>query len=86
MPCLRFPPSARAELGKLLTAARPPELLFGLLFARGFLVQMLRPKRTQLAPSDVLLVMNTVGPLPSPCPPLPLGPALGRPHHHRRER
>ena len=79
VPCLRFPPSARAELGKLLAAARPAELLFGLLFARGFLVQMLRPKRTQLAPSDVLLVMNTVGPLPSPppCPPLPPGLALG---------
>ena len=77
VPCLRFPPSARAELGKLLAAARPPELLFGLLFARGFLVQMLRPKRTQLAPSDVLLVMNTAGPLPSPASSTPTAPRTG---------
>ena len=44
-PTLRTPPAARAELGKLLGAARPPELLFGLLLAHGQLLQLLRPKK-----------------------------------------
>ena len=47
-PTLRTPPAARAELGKLLGAARPPELLFGLLLAHGQLLQLLRPKKVPL--------------------------------------
>ena len=54
-PTLRTPPAARAELGKLLGAARPPELLFGLLLAHGQLLQLLRPKKVPLhAGRDVL--------------------------------
>ena len=60
VPCLRMASAPRAELGKLLSASRPPSLLFGLVLAKGFLVQLWRPKRTRLQPADLLLVMNAV--------------------------
>ena len=60
VPCLRMPPAARAELSRLLAAARPAECLFALLLAHQHLVTLLRPKRTPLQPADLLLVMNTV--------------------------
>ena len=59
-PCLRVPAATRAELGRLLAATRPNSLLFGVLLARGFLVQLLRQKKTPLHCEDLLLVMNTV--------------------------
>lgn len=61
IPCLRVPAPIRAELNRLLVAAKPPDLLFGLLLAHNHLVTLLRPKRTNLHPDDLLLVMNTVG-------------------------
>ena len=59
-PCLRMPAATRAELGRLLAATRPTALLFGVLLARGCLVQLLRPKKTPLHQHDLLLIMNTV--------------------------
>ena len=55
-PCLRMPAATRAELGRLLAATRPAALLFGVLLSRGFLVQLLRLKRTPLHPHDLVLV------------------------------
>ena len=49
-PCLRMPAPTRAELGRLLAATRPTSLLFGVLLARGFLVQLWRTKKTPLHP------------------------------------
>ena len=48
--CLRMPAPTRAELGRLLAATRPTSLLFGVLLARGFLVQLWRTKKTPLHP------------------------------------
>jgi hypothetical protein len=47
-PCLRMPAPTRAELGRLLAATRPTSLLFGVLLARGFLVQLWRTKKIPL--------------------------------------
>ena len=60
IPCLRMPPAVRAELGRLLAAARPADLLFGLLLAHNHLVTLMRPRRSALHADDLLLVMNTV--------------------------
>ena len=60
IPCLRMPAAIRAELNRLLIAAKPPDLLFGVLLAHNHLVTLLRPKRTNLHHDDLLLVMNTV--------------------------
>ena len=60
IPCLRVPPAVRAELGRLLAAARPADLLFGLLLAHNHLVTLMRPRRSALHADDLLLVMNTV--------------------------
>ena len=49
-PCLRMPAPTRAELGRLLAATRPTSLLFGVLLARGFLVQLWRTKKIPLHP------------------------------------
>ena len=60
IPCLRMPPPVRAELSRLLAAARPADLLFGVLLAHNHLVTLTRPRRSALHPNDLLLVMNTV--------------------------
>ena len=60
VPCLRVPPGVRAELGRLLAAHRPAELLFGVMLAHNHLVTLTRPRRTTLHADDLLLVMNTV--------------------------
>ena len=59
-PCLRMAPPVRAELGRLLSACRPPELLFGVFLAHNHLVTLSRPKRSALHADDLLLIMNTV--------------------------
>lgn len=70
-PCLRMPAATRAELGRLLAATRPAALLFGVLLSRGFLVQLLRLKRTPLHPHDLVLVSAD-----APAPPRQSTPLL----------
>lgn len=60
VPSARMPPSVRADLTRLLLAARPSTLLFALLLSRGTLVATLRSKHASLQPTDTLLVMNAV--------------------------
>jgi len=60
VPSARMPPSVRADLTRLLLAARPSTLLFALLLSRGTLVATLRSKHASLQPADTLLVMNAV--------------------------
>mmetsp|Transcript_11067 Transcript_11067/g.25619 ORF Transcript_11067/g.25619 Transcript_11067/m.25619 type:complete len:431 (-) Transcript_11067:484-1776(-) len=60
VPCLWLPWIYRVELGKLLTALRPPEVLHGVLLAKGHLVQTLHPKKEELHPMDLLLIINAV--------------------------
>lgn len=60
-PTLRMPPGTRAELGRALAAAAPPEMLFGVLIAHNHVVAQVRPKKTALHPNDLLLLLSTVG-------------------------
>ncbi|KAJ3092649.1 Vacuolar fusion protein mon1b [Quaeritorhiza haematococci] len=58
--CLRMPSRLRQKVGTVLTTGAPKSLLFGILFAHGKLINLVRPRRHTLHPSDLHLLINMV--------------------------
>ncbi|KAI8801940.1 vacuolar fusion protein MON1 [Cladochytrium replicatum] len=58
--CLRLPGALRARIGTILSSNVPKQLLFGILLVDDRLVNLVRPKRHALHPSDLHLLINMV--------------------------
>eukprot|EP01094_Clydonella_sp_ATCC50884_P024595 TRINITY_DN6211_c0_g1_i2.p1 TRINITY_DN6211_c0_g1~~TRINITY_DN6211_c0_g1_i2.p1 ORF type:complete len:505 (-),score=93.35 TRINITY_DN6211_c0_g1_i2:131-1645(-) len=58
--CLRLPAPVRSAIGSIMYSARVPDLLFSILIAKHQLVNLVRPKKHILHPSDLHIIFNFV--------------------------
>ncbi|MDP2436902.1 MAG: hypothetical protein Q8P67_14220, partial [archaeon] len=58
--CLRFHKDKRQQIGNIIQTKKCADLLFGIVFCRSQLIQLVRPRKHIIAPSDLHLIFNFI--------------------------